>query len=342
MSGASHSDQLIDSALWLEVQGDLPGAIELLKRVLRQDPGNQRAQLALQKFGADVPPGLTRKPAHDVLSTQRFAAPSRQELLDALDIPEPLDEHLAEPKLEPIVEAVLEVRAPTPPPQPAPRPAPSAPRAANEPGPHWALEVLTGPHTGVSLPLARRPLLIGRGLGVLDVDSDPFMSSAHASFFQRGADLWLSDGASTSGTWVSFDGPQRLNPNDSFSVGLQRFKYLGPLDSAPVDMPWPYGAPRPAASWKLEHTLLGNRPGRTWVLRGAVSLGRSAAQITFPDDDALEPLHAELRPAGTSLELIDRSRNRSTFVALPSGGERRLLEGTRVRLGSTLFRVTAR
>lgn len=321
MSGASHSDQLIDSALWLDVQGDRPGAVELLRRVLREDPGNQRAQLALQKYGADAPPGLTRKPGADLVATQRFAALHREE---PLDIPEPI------------------IEEPPPPPPPPPRPAPSAPRESLDGGRHWALEVLTGPHTGVSLPLTRRPLLVGRGLGVLDVDSDPFMSSAHASFFQRGQDLWISDGGSTSGTWVSFDGPQRLNPGDSFSVGLQRLKYLGPLDSAPVDMPWPYGAPRPAASWKLEHTLLGNRPGRTWVLRGAVTVGRAGAHLAFDEDESIEPTHAELRPAGTSLELLDRSRTRSTFVALPPGGERRLLDGTRVRLGSTLFRVTAR
>jgi hypothetical protein len=340
VSGASHHDQLIDSALWLDVQGDEPGAIELLKRVLREDPANARAQVALQKYGVQVsPPGLTRKPSSDILSTQRFAAPTRQELLDALTIPEPL------PDVEPEAAPTPPAPPPASPPRaaaPPPRAAPSAPRAQTADGRYWALEVLTGPHTGTSVPLARRPLLIGRGLGVLDVDNDPFMSSAHASFFQRGNDLWISDGASASGTWVSFDGPQRLNPNDAFSVGLQRFKYLGPLDSAPVDMPWPYGAPRPAASWKLEHTLLGNRPGKTWVLRGAASLGRSAAQITFHEDDTLEPLHAELRPAGTSLELIDRSRTKSTFVALPSGGERRLIEGTRIRLGSTLFRITAR
>ena len=325
MSGASQSDQLIDSALWLDVSGDRAGAIELLKRVLRDDPGNQRAQVALQKYGADVPPGLTRKPGADVTSTQRFAALVREEVIEAtLDVPE----------------AIIE--EPAPPPPPAPRPPPSAPREHLDGGRHWSLEVLTGPHTGVSLPLTRRPLLVGRGLGVLDVDSDPFMSSAHASFFQRGQDLWISDGGSTSGTWVSFDGPQRLNPGDSFSVGLQRLKYLGPLDSAPVDMPWPYGAPRPAASWKLEHTLLGNRPGRTWVLRGAVTVGRHGAPLSFDDDDTVEATHAELRPAGTSLELLDRSRTRSTFVALPPGGERRLLDGTRVRLGSTLFRVTAR
>jgi hypothetical protein len=53
-------------------------------------------------------------------------------------------------------------------------------------------------------------------------------------------------------------------------------------------------------------------------------------------------LHAELRPAGAALELVDRSARIGTFVSLPPSGERRVLEGMRVRLGSTVFRVTAR
>ncbi|MGV3621056.1 MAG: FHA domain-containing protein, partial [Archangium sp.] len=219
-----------------------------------------------------------------------------------------------------------------------PRPVGSDPSLAKS----WSLEVLTGPHAGTSVPLAKRALVIGRGLGVIDVDEDPFMSAGHASFFQRNNELWVSDGGSASGTWVSFEGPQRLNTSDSFSVGLQRLKYLGPLETAPVDSPWPYGAPRPAASWRLEHVLLGNRACRTWVMRGVVTIGRHGCQLNFEEDESLEEFHAELRPAGAAIELVDRSKTRSTFVALPSATERRLLENTRVRLGSTLFRVTAR
>lgn len=218
-------------------------------------------------------------------------------------------------------------------------PRPSAPSAL---GKSWSLEVLTGPHTGTSLPVAKRPMLIGRGLGVLDVEQDLFMSSAHASFFQRSGELWISDGGSASGTWLSIDGPARLAPGDSFSTGLQRLRYLGPLDSAPAEQPWPYGAPRPAASWRLEHVLVGARPGRTWVLRGVVTIGREGTAVRFPEDEAMALVHAELRPAGTFLEVVDRSARADTFVMLAPSGERRLIEGTRVRLGSTVFRVTSR
>ncbi len=348
MTGGRTNDQLVDAAVWLLVQGDRAGAEELLTRVLRDDPTHERARQAMrsaspqtspgteipkppvpQKTQPAVPPGLYRSsetpaPQHSPPGLTRkptavASPPSEVERTDrhvALVPRSSLTASSTHPELKPI--------------------------GAEVPGKNWSLEVLTGPHVGTSLPLARRALLVGRGLGVLDVDDDPFMSAGHASFFQRNGELWVSDGGSPSGTWVSFEGPQRLNPGDSFSVGLQRLRYLGPLDTAPVDSPWPYGAPRPAASWRMEQVLLGNRPSRTWVLRGVVTLGRHGSQLSFDEDETMEDFHAELRPAGTALELVDRSKQRTTFVAIPPQAERRLLEGTRVRLGSTLFRVAAR
>lgn len=206
----------------------------------------------------------------------------------------------------------------------------------------WSLEVLTGPHTGKNVPVSKRPMVIGKGLGVLDVDADLFMATGHASFFQRGGELYISDGGSQSATWVSIEQPQRLMPGDSFSAGMQRFRYLGPLDTAPSETPWPYGAPRPAASWRLEHVLVGNRPGRCWVLRGVITVGREGTHLRFPEDESMAIMHAELRPAGNALEVVDKSARAGTFVALPQGGERKVPEGTRIRLGATVFRVMVR
>ena len=87
---------------------------------------------------------------------------------------------------------------------------------------------------------------------------------------------------------------------------------------------------------------MGGRPGRTWVLRGVVTIGREGAVVRFPDDEAMALVHCELRPAGPALEVVDKSARAGTFVMLPPSGERKVSEGTRVRLGSTVFRVTAR
>lgn len=205
----------------------------------------------------------------------------------------------------------------------------------------WSLEVLTGPHTGRTVAL-KKNTMFGRGLGALELDDDPFVSPGHASFVMRQGDLFVTDGGSASGTWVSIDVPTRIAPGGSFSAGLQRLKFLGPIIDPPPEAPVPYGAPRPAASWRLEHILVGGRGGRVWVLRGVITLGREGSHLKFRDDDSMAMTHVEMRPAGNELELIDRSARAGTFIEIAGGAERRLADGARVRIGSTVFRVSGR
>jgi hypothetical protein len=205
----------------------------------------------------------------------------------------------------------------------------------------WTLRVMNGASEGLVLTVGRRPVLLGRGLGAMAMDDDPFVSPAHASFFLRGADLFVADGASVSGTWHTISGVHRLATGESFAAGQQRLRFLGPVTALPRVEPLEYGAPVPAASWRLEQTLVGLRPGRAWVLRGIVSVGRGPSSLRFPDDPALAPLHVELRPAGHELELVDRSQGLGTWVCLPSAAERRVPPGALVRIGSTVLQVTA-
>jgi hypothetical protein len=203
----------------------------------------------------------------------------------------------------------------------------------------YSLEVVGGPHAGRRLELTKRTL-VGRGLGSFDVENDIFMSPGHASFFYRGGELWVADGRSASGTWVSIPGVQTIGTGDSFSAGLQRFKFLGPLDIARSERPWAYGAPRPPACFRIEHVLVGDRPSRIWIVKGSVTIGSEAAIIRFPDDRSLSPVHVEVKGNGTSAELTDRSTT-GTYVMIPSSGEAKLSEDTKVRLGTTVFRVVS-
>ena len=71
-------------------------------------------------------------------------------------------------------------------------------------------------------------------------------------------------------------------------------------------------------------------------------LRREGTHLRFPEDESMAIMHAELRPAGHALEVVDKSARAGTFVALPQGGERKVPEGTRIRLGATVFRVMVR
>lgn len=363
---------MVEAAIWLMVQGDRAGAEDLLVQALRLDPTHERARQAMKSVGAITRPGeqSPRDPALDRPITQPVLAadPGRTPAEAQPGVsrgPVPMG---GAPPRGTLPHGAMAVDAWGERPGDTTLPGGGGPPFSSSPsgerrddrtdrhvmgrlgegsstqprlelGKSWSLEVLNGPHVGVNLPVARRPMMVGRGLGVLDVESDVFMSSAHATFFQRAGELWISDGGSASGTWLSVDGPTRLNPGDSFSIGLQRLRYLGPLETPPAQTPWQYGAPRPASTWRLEHVLLGDRPARTWLLRGVVTLGRDGATVKFPEDESLMPVHAELRPAGAAIELIDRAARATTYAMVPTGAERRLLEGTRVRLGSTIFRV---
>lgn len=342
---------MVDAAIWLMVQGDRAGAEDLLVQVLKIEPEHPRAREALKSAAPATSPGSERPQPPiphttiPVLPPGAFAVPPglhrRSPVVPASDLPFTSTPSALRASAPTVRLPNLTDGAP-PPRRHEPPGGVSATHPRLDPVKSWVLEVLNGPNQGGQLEV-KRPLVLGKGQGALDVESDFFISPGHASFMVRGAELWISDGGSTSGTWVSIDGPTRLAPGGSFSVGLQRMRYLGPLDTAaPADQPWAYGAPRPAASWRLEQVLVGDRPGRTWVLRGVVTLGREGATLRFPEDEGLAMVHAELRPAGHDLEVVDWSARLGTFVALPTGGERRLSEGQQVRLGSTLLRVTAR
>ncbi len=285
--------------------------------------------LSLERALNDEPPPTSADHPH-VESTSRHHPETTTDRHLALARPEPTGRSATQPRL-----------VPTAPPALAQTPA-FVSGATGALGREWVLEVLTGPYRGQQLPVSRKPVVVGRGLGLLGDDDDAFASPGHASFFLRGADLFVSDGGSASGTWHTIDGAFRLAPGDSFSAGLQRFRFLGALGAAPQVDPPEYGAPVPGASWRLEHTLVGLRPGRAWVLRGIVTLGRQQQQLAFPDDEAMAPHHADLRPAGHELEVVDHSQGLGTWVCLPSGGERRMPAGTRVRLGALVLQISLR
>ncbi len=378
VTGPHSIDRMVEAAIWLMVQGDRAGAEELLAQALRLNPNHERARQAMKSASTSTGPGnlpavpqrgqektspgpereepssqpapMTRTPiGHTTAPGTTYVAPPKKP--DEETLPPALGADLPFISTPSSLNSVIERSQPTvlmapveiaPPVVNIEEVKPTVRTGGVKTQRNWSLEILTGANAGKSVTLANRPTVIGRGLGAINESANAFIATGHASFFQRDGELWVSDGGSLSGTWLSIDGPHRLSPGDSFSVGLQRLRYLGPMQTAPIESPQIYGAPFPPLSWRLEHLLVGARPARIWLLRGVVTLGRESTTVRFGDDDSMASVHAELRPAGDCVDLIDRSARAGTFVAMRSTAERRLAAGTRVRLGSTVFRVIER
>ncbi len=330
-------------------RGDRAGAEGLLSQALRLDPNHQKAQETMRSLRASTDSALfaTPAPTGAPVPLKRTTWASRAQVDGPQATAAPRPPAAGGLDLEAVRGAARQWREQLSSPAPA-RPAPQATplpalvEAEAEEGAQWSLLVVTGPQRGEQLLVGATPVVVGCRDPALDLSYDPFASPAHAALVVRNGALVLLDGGSTSGTWHTIDGTWRLAPGESFSAGLQRLRYLGPLPSPSQAGVPELGGPLPAASWRLEQTLMGLRPGRAWVLRGIVTVGRDNALLGFADDSALAGAHVDLRPTGADLELVDRSEGLGTWVCLPHAGERVVPPGALVRVGSTVLQPSPR
>lgn len=368
----------MEAAAYLLAQGDHAGAEGLLSQALRLDPQHLRARETLQKLKSATSPGgllaTTATPApqrRPTGSSPSGLRPSTWSSRPQVDPPAPAAKAITRTPVAPPggldLDAVrqaaqrwrdgLHTPLPTPDPtagspwveglqSPATTTSPASAVTALVPAlataPELSLLVVTGPQRGAQLTVGVEPVAVGRGAPALDLSDDPFASPQHAWFALRDGGLVVADGGSASGTWLTIQGAHRVNAGEAFSVGQQRLRYLGPLESPSLSGRPELGGPLPAASWRLEHTLVGNRPGRVWLLRGIVTVGREGASLAFDDDHSLARQHADLRPSGTGLELVDRSEGLGTWICLGPGVERPVAPGTLVRVGSTVLQLAPR
>ncbi len=131
-----------------------------------------------------------------------------------------------------------------------------------------------------------------------------------------------------------------------------------PASRAKVPEPAPAPSPRAAESTpkaaRAEARPLG-RPKRFRIVRMArgggqraeydvpdrgLVVGRVKADLTFPDDEAVSPRHATIKPAGDHLEVEDAGSLNGLFVRIK--GEHRLTEGDTFLCGDQVFRVSLR
>lgn len=84
------------------------------------------------------------------------------------------------------------------------------------------LTVLSGPLTGMTLPLGSAPVLIGRSPSCTLVLDDDYASGRHARLYPDEHAWWLEDLNSTNGTFIDDErvvAPRALRPGERFRVG---------------------------------------------------------------------------------------------------------------------------
>jgi hypothetical protein len=199
---------------------------------------------------------------------------------------------------------------------------------------------------GTAFPLSGDEVQAGRTQGQVRFPDDPCLAPHHATLLWRDGALLLRDEGAPGGVFVRLRGPTvPLRPGALFAIGPRLLRFAGPLP--PPAQPLPdgtrrLGAPRPDGPAVLvEEWLEGGVAGRVYLRVGpSVRVGGAGADIDLGPDPDVAPAHAELLVAADgSARLRDLGSERGTFLRMPPGSERELLDGDAVRLGREVLRV---
>ncbi|HZI10705.1 MAG TPA: FHA domain-containing protein [Myxococcus sp.] len=239
------------------------------------------------------------------------------------------------------------VTRPGPPVPDAPLPAkPAAPTARPAPpaASRFGLAVIFGATRGQRYKLPVTGCVVGRQRGAILFPDDPFVSPLHVTFLVKDGALFVRDESSASGVYVTIAGTEAVTPRTLFSAGQRVFRFTGRLEAAPpvAGRPAIYGSPVPLgqAVYGVEEVLVGGRAGRAVVTAAPLfTIGQANCDLSFPGDDGLAGRHCELSPTPTGALLRDLSGGLGTYVRIPSGVERPLRPGDRVRLGQHILQV---
>ncbi|PTL75891.1 FHA domain-containing protein [Vitiosangium sp. GDMCC 1.1324] len=236
---------------------------------------------------------------------------------------------------------------------PAPAPKPAAPATApaagvRPPAPaasRFGLAVIAGSARGQRFKLPVTGCTVGRTRGAILFADDPFVSAQHATFLIKDNVLHVRDESSASGVYVTIPAAETLQPLSFFSIGQRLFRFLGKLEAPPplAGRPTVYGAPVPPGQqgvYGVEEVLVGGRAGRTVVTSAPLlTIGQANCDFSFPQEEGLAGRHCELSFTATGAQLRDLSGGLGTYVRIPSGVDRPLRLGDRVRLGQHIVQV---
>ncbi|HQR36959.1 MAG TPA: FHA domain-containing protein [Blastocatellia bacterium] len=184
------------------------------------------------------------------------------------------------------------------------------------------LHVLEGEDPGAILELSNGRTLIGRAEGTYTFPLDIFMSGRHTVIERRGARFVLFDDDSRNGTFVRLRSETRLTPGDTLLVGKQLLRFeLDERSGKPV-----IGLVRKTGTVSQFYDLRSDE----------MVVGRSRADINFPDDQTMAERHLRIVARADAHYAVDCGTRNGTFVRLRT--EFDLANGDVVIVGKHIFR----
>lgn len=209
------------------------------------------------------------------------------------------------------------------------------------------LQLSDGKDLCVELDLVR--LNVGRDSSNELVLEDPSVSGFHATVFVENDTVEVVDVGSTNGTWVNgsrVGGRTTLKAWDKIRFGSVELNVADPAGRKPTSVQPAIQVPSPPAvvnsKESLSATLRAVSPGvapAEFEVRDAVTIGRDPGNILVLNHPTVSSRHAEIRPAGGALEVLDLGSTNGTWVNNQRCQRQLLKQGDRLRFDEIEFVV---
>ncbi|MEZ4407011.1 MAG: FHA domain-containing protein [Polyangiales bacterium] len=181
-------------------------------------------------------------------------------------------------------------------------------------------------------PLNEGDNLVGREVGGIFAD-DNLLSGRHATIIVKGGAAWVRDEGSRNGVYARVLPNQRveIHDGDQFCIGRVILRY----ERLPASLTTP---PDPHCAGYL--VLVAGRDVDKGqfplpVPMTGLTLGRSRADLRFPNDGWISGLHCQIQPVGPQVFLVDLRSSNGTFVRIR--GTRPLAHHDVLLMGQRIF-----
>jgi pSer/pThr/pTyr-binding forkhead associated (FHA) protein len=194
----------------------------------------------------------------------------------------------------------------------------------------------------VSYHLNSRQHVLGRTQGVIIIENDNWTSPKHACFYYDDAgQLYVRDEGSLNGVFVRVRGAVDVALGTMFAAGDHFFRLDPP--AVPNDVPGADGTYFFHGIWqggelRVVEVLEGGEAGNASHVRSeGLTIGREDCDMTYHEDEHLEPKHVQVDVVPGGARLTDLGSKNGLFVRVT--GDQPLQHGDYVIVGRQLLRV---